>query len=232
MKQILAPRQQVQFTAVGEFIYVERAPGKVRIRTQRGEYELTERAQIKDAQLSGLITVENMANVEGTIELRYGYGEYVPPNDGQFVSVVEIPEMTIAKLPPVVVETMPDVVISEMPETVVSAMPPVAVESLPSIKLENGQAVRIYATSPVLSKPVGGTSVKTQTLTITSGAATLAADSARAHVLIKAPSSNAAPVLLGDYPIEPGEKQTLATFGELQLTGTDNDTLHIIEVMR
>ncbi len=232
MKQFLAPRQSVQFTAIGEYLYIHTAPDKIRICTHRGEYTLTERAQIKDADLSGLITVENLSDEGGIVEISYGFGEYIPPNDGQAVTVTTMPEVVVKSMPNTVVESLPPVVVEAIPNVIVETMPSVTVESLPSVKLESGQAVRIYATSPVLSKPVGGTSIQTNTLTVVDGVCVLAANSSRCHVVVKVPDTNSAPVMLGDYPLFAGDKETINTFGELAFSGSDGDQIHIIEVLR
>ncbi|WP_413114138.1 hypothetical protein, partial [Thaumasiovibrio sp. DFM-14] len=222
MKQTLAPRQQVQFHAVGEYLYIHTAPDELRIRTQRGEYVLSERGQIKDAALSGLVTVENLADHAGLVEISSGFGEYIPPNDGQAVVVSHMPAVDVATIPPVSVDSMPEMEVKTLPPVQIHSIPAVNVETLPNVKLETGQAVRVYATNPVLTKPVGGATMACHTLTISDGEAVFAANSSRAHIKVKAAASNSGPILIGGhYPLLPGEAETLNTFGELALSGTD-----------
>ncbi|PSW06264.1 hypothetical protein [Photobacterium lipolyticum] len=215
-KQHMQPRQRSQFQVVGEFIYVESCSDTVLIQTERGEYRLKPGAQVLDSQLSGRVTVENLGEA-GNVEIICGFGQYIPPQDGQTV--------TVSQMPPVAVESLPAVT--------VKALPSVAVEALPKVQLETGQMVRVYATTALLTKPVGGATVETSVLTITSGQAELLANSSRCHVLLKASASNTDVITIGNgFTLSPGEKQQIDTFGGLMFSGTDNNTIEIIEVIR
>ncbi|WEM43888.1 hypothetical protein PTW35_08970 [Photobacterium sp. DA100] len=65
------------------------------------------------------------------------------------------------------------------------------------MKLETGQAVRVYTTTPMLTKPVGGESMATSLLTISEGMAELNAKTSRCHVLLKASSTSTDAITLG-----------------------------------
>ncbi|AJR08670.1 hypothetical protein C9J03_11955 [Photobacterium gaetbulicola] len=93
--QMMQPRQRSQFQAVGEFLYIEACPDSVAITTERGEYRLKQGAQILDPQLTGRVTVENMGEA-GTVTIICGFGRYIPPTDGQEVSVTKMPTVTLS----------------------------------------------------------------------------------------------------------------------------------------
>ncbi|MGF1723205.1 hypothetical protein, partial [Photobacterium nomapromontoriensis] len=177
--QMMQPRQRAQFQAVGEFLYVEACPASVSITTERGEYRLKQGAQVIDPRLAGRVTVENMGEA-GTVTIMCGYGRYIPPTDGQEVAVTQLPMVTlspnqavnVAELPPVAlvdgqavdISRMPpmqladnqQVSVSHLPDVALAAGQQLAVSSLPKVQLETGQMVRVYATNPLLTKPVGG----------------------------------------------------------------------------
>lgn len=231
-KQFMQPRQRNQFQVIGEFLYVEACNDKVLLQTERGEYRLQQGAQIIDDKLSGLVTIENLGEA-ANVEILYGFGRYVPPLDGQSVTVSQMPAVQVSELPAMQLSENQQVAISALPEVVLAANQQLAISQLPKVQLETGQALRIYATNPVLTKPVGGASVETSLLTIASGQAVLAANSLRCHVLLKASLTNVGVVTIGNgFTLSAGEKQQIDSFGGLSFSGTDNDTIEIIEVIR
>ncbi|KHT64355.1 hypothetical protein RJ45_06950 [Photobacterium gaetbulicola] len=254
--QTMQPRQRTQFHAIGEFLYVESCPESVNITTERGDYRLEAGAQILDPDLTGRITVENMGEA-GEVSIICGYGQYIPPTDGQEVSVTKMPAVTlspnqqvnigqlpqvalvdgqavvISQLPKVQLEPNQPVTVSQLPSVTLAAGQQVAVTELPRVKLETGQAVRVYATTPMLTKPVGGESMTTSELAITEGIAELIANTSRCHVLLKASSTNADAITLGTgWTLAAGEQLKLETTAALSFAGTDGDAIQIIEVTR
>lgn len=231
-KQFMQPRQRNQFQVIGEFLYVEACNDKVLLQTERGEYRLQQGAQIIDDNLSGLVRIENLGEA-GNVEILYGFGRYVPPTDGQAVSVSDMPAVQVSELPAIQLAENQQIAVSALPEVVLAAEQQLAVSRLPKVQLETGQRVNIYATNPVLTKPVGGASVETSLLTIASGLAVLAANSSRCHVVIKASVTNTGVVTIGNgFTLSAGEKQRIDSFGGLSFSGTDDDTIEIIEVIR
>ncbi|WP_052260704.1 hypothetical protein [Photobacterium gaetbulicola] len=98
--------------------------------------------------------------------------------------------------------------VSQLPSDNLAEGQQVAVTELPRVKLETGQAVRVYTTTPMLTKPVGGESIATSLLTITEGMGELIANTSRCHVLLKASSTNIDAVTLGTgWIVEAGEQR-------------------------
>ncbi|MGF1723628.1 hypothetical protein [Photobacterium nomapromontoriensis] len=202
------------------------------------------------------MTVENMGEA-GTVTIMCGYGRYIPPTDGQQVAVTQIPAMAIAPGQAVNIAQLPQVALVDGQAVVISQMPPMqladnqqvsvshlpdvalaagqqlAVSSLPKVQLETGQMVRVYATNPLLTKPVGGAGLTDSVLTIATGTAALAENTSRCHVLVKAASTNTQAVTLGSgWELAAGEQLKLDTTAALTFAGTDGDTIQIIEVTR
>ncbi|RWX55115.1 hypothetical protein EDI28_14695 [Photobacterium chitinilyticum] len=252
----MQPRQREQFQAIGEFLYIESCPGTVLIQTERGEYRLQPGAQVIDSRLTGRITVENLDEA-GTVSIICGFGRYIPPTDGQEVTVTDMPPMvfapgqqvgisqlpkiqladgqqvTVSQLPAIQLAANQQLAVTHLPDVALATGQQVGITELPKVKLETGQAVRVYGTKPLLTKPVGGEAVSSHVLTLTAGAAALAQNTSRCHVLVKAPSTNLHAVTLGsDWELAPGEPLKLETTAELTFAGTDGDTIQIIEVSR
>ncbi len=241
-KQMMQPYQRTDFQLVGEFLYVERCTGTVLIQTDRGEYRLKQGAQVIDPKLAGRLTVENLGSA-GEIELISGYGRYVPPADGQQVSVEKMPalEMAAGQRMSVAVTEQPAMQLAPNQAVNVDAMPPMAladnqkitIEALPRIRFETGQSVRVSATSPLLTKPIGGGGLTASQLTLTANAAALAANTRRCHAVVKAKATNVAEVMLaGGFSLAAGEKQKIEATCELTFSGTDGDIIEIYEVVR
>ncbi|MGF1887441.1 hypothetical protein L4D13_15040 [Photobacterium profundum] len=232
-KQFMQSRQRNQFQAVGEFIFIEACSSEVLIQTERGEYRLRQGAQVIDPQLSGHVSVENLGEA-GTVNIRCGFGRYIPPTDGESVTVSHIPAIKIAENQQVIVSQLPAVQLdaSQVIPVKIADGQQVEVSVMPKMKLESGQAVRVYATTALLTKPVGGSSVSGSTLTIVSGGIVLEENTLRCHVLIKANKANQATVSLDGYELDAGEKQKIETSGALTFNGTDGDTIQVLEVLK
>ncbi|MDO6496834.1 hypothetical protein [Photobacterium sanguinicancri] len=241
-KQMMQPYQRTDFQLVGEFLYVERCTGTVLIQTDRGEYRLKQGAQVIDPKLAGRLTIENLGGA-GEIELISGYGRYVPPADGQQVSVEKMPalEMAAGQSMNVAVTEQPAMQLAPNQAVNVDAMPPmalaenqnVAVSALPKVQLATGQVVRVTATTPLLTKPTGGSELTATHLTVTANSASLAANTRRCHAVVKAKATNVAEVMLaGGFSLAAGEKQKIEATCELTFSGTDGDIIEIYEVVR
>ncbi|MGF1736709.1 hypothetical protein [Photobacterium satsumensis] len=254
--QIMQPRQRSQFQAVGEFLYVETCTESVSITTERGDYRLKQGAQIIDPQLTGRVTVENMGEA-GAVTIICGFGRYIPPTDGQQVSVTQMPAVTlspnqqvnigqlpqvalvdgqavvVSQLPKIQLEPNQPVTVSQLPAVSLSEGQQVAVTELPRVKFESGQAVRVYATTPLLTKPVGGDSISAHKLIIEGGISSINASASRCHILIKADLANTKPIVINEgWALAAGEQLKLETTAALSFSGADGDTIQIIEVIR
>ncbi|UTV27498.1 hypothetical protein [Photobacterium atrarenae] len=254
--QYMQSRQRLQFQAVGEFLYIEASPDMVSITTERGGYQLKQGAQIIDPKLTGMVTVENMGEA-GTVTIICGYGRYIPPSDGQKVEVTALPSVTLSPEQEINIGTMPKVALVDGQAVKVSAQPPVqiaanqqvavsslppvtldanqqvAVASLPKVQLETGQAVKVYANNPLMTKPVIAQQAASRVLTVATGKIDIAANASRCHILLKASPANTAAIVLGTgWELAAGEQLKLETSAALSFTGTDGDTIQMIEVTR
>ncbi len=115
---LMLPHGVAQFTAQGTFLYVEEAPGVVRIRSENGNYELVKGSQILNKQLSGLITVENTGEA-GQVSLKVGVGEYRPPQRDT-IAISEQPPVEFAPGQQVTVEAQPAMEIAPGQQVAVS----------------------------------------------------------------------------------------------------------------
>lgn len=208
--QVMQANQTMQINIAAEFFYIEQCPSEIMVRTERGEYRLSKGAQIIDKQMGDRITIQNLGEA-GAVSLVWGYGQYVPPVDGQ--------KTVIQSMPAVTVQTMPSVVIESMPQVEVSALSPVTVETMPALELAEGQQVEM-----------------TQTLSNSFTASaealpfTLAENPARKKVFIKAPTENTDGVLIGGaFELEQGEWLEMENTAEIDFTGADGDTVQLLE---
>jgi hypothetical protein len=109
--QTMQAYERKDFMIEGDFLFVESCPANVVIYAQRGQYELTQGAQIKSDTLNGRVTVENRGEA-GRVSLVVGFGEYVPPQI-ESLEVSAMPAVDIETMPPVEIETMPPVEIAQ-----------------------------------------------------------------------------------------------------------------------
>lgn len=208
--QVMQANQTMQINIAAEFFYIEQCPSEIMVRTERGEYRLSKGAQIIDKQMGDRITIQNLGEA-GAVSLVWGYGQYVPPADGQ--------KTVIQSMPAVTVQTMPSVVIESMPQVEVSALSPVTVETMPALELAEGQKVE-------------ATQTLSNSFTASAEALpfTLAANPARKKVFIKAPTENAEGVLIGGaFELEQGEWLEMENTAEIDFTGADGDTVQLLE---
>lgn len=246
--QIMQPHGVAQFTAQGTFLYVEEAPGVVRLRSEAGQYELVKGSQILNGNLTGLITVENTGEA-GQVSLKVGYGEYRPPQRDN-IEISAQPPVEIAPGQGISIEYQPPVRIASGQSVTVSSQPPVqiapgqavSVASLPAITMEAGQSVSVEALPAVelsanqkvgLDAPVqiaAGQQIAVSNLERVSSAFqsaevalphTFASNAARKKLILKAPATNANPVLIGAFELPAGESITLETTAEITVTGSD-----------
>ncbi|UXI02747.1 hypothetical protein [Photobacterium sp. TY1-4] len=159
----------------------------------------------------------------------------------QSVEVSELPAVRIAQYQRIAVSSLPAVSLKENQQVAVTGLPDVklatgqeiAVKSLPKVQLETGQAVKVYATNPLLTKPVIAGQASGSALAVTAGKIDIAENTSRCHILLKAGPANTAAIVLGTgWELAAGEQLKLETSAALSFTGTDGDTLQMIEVTR
>ncbi|MGF1836457.1 hypothetical protein [Photobacterium sanguinicancri] len=224
MNQYLQPSQRVEFHLIGEFLHVEACPDVVLIETMRGQYRLKQGAQIRAENLSGKVTVTNLSDKAGAVEIVSGSGSYSPPTEGRAVRVSQMPAVQVSQVPAIEVSQMPAVQVSQIPALEVSQMPAVQVSHLPAVEMKAGQVI------PVTT--VTAERLITNVLTLVDGKAIQASRSARSQVMVKAAKENKGIVLLGSYELESSEKITLPTTAALSFTGVDGDKIQLIEMVK
>lgn len=175
IKQQFQSRQRAQFQAVGEFIYIAHCPSELLIQTERGEYRLKQGAQILDDKLSGLVTVENLGDV-GLVEVIVGMGRYLPPTDGQKVTVEAMPSIELARGQSLSVDAMPamriargqSVDINRLPEIEIASGQRLEVSKMPAMSLASNQAVKV-SSLPVMKMAANQTIGLSSPVEIASG---------------------------------------------------------------
>jgi len=130
--------------------------------------------------------------------------------------------MTIDALPNVTVDNFPSV-----QSVAQSGAWSMAVTNLPNVTIDNFPALQQVE---ITNLPQANESLSTGLVEITAGVGAIAANAGRDVIKLKAASTNAAPILLGDWPIEAGETLELDTVAAISVTGTDTDKLYYIEV--
>ncbi|ELV8742260.1 hypothetical protein ACWOK6_004242 [Vibrio vulnificus] len=221
------------FTAIGDFLFVEKAAGELLITTQSGGYYLlTQGAQVKSERLAGVVTVENRG-VEGDVKLKVGFGEYVPPQRDT-VAVSALPAVQISDLPAVEVSSLPAVTlaanqtvkVSSLPEMQLAAGQSLDVSSIPEMTIAAGQSVAVSSLPAVELKKSAALAAGVHAMPYT-----IPANAGRKKITIKALSGNTAAVTVaGAYPLEAGEKLELETTAEIQLTGDAANSIAVLEI--
>ncbi|HAS6217102.1 TPA: hypothetical protein RQK49_002032 [Vibrio vulnificus] len=221
------------FTAIGDFLFVEKAAGELLITTQSGGYYvLTQGAQVKSERLAGVVTVENRG-VEGDVKLKVGFGEYVPPQRDT-VAVSALPAVEVSALPAVQVSSLPAVElaanqtvrVSSLPEMQLAAGQSLDVSSIPEMTIAAGQSVGVSSLPAVELKKSASLAAGVHAMPYT-----IPANAGRKKITIKALSGNTAAVTVaGAYPLEAGEKLELETTAEIQLTGDAANSIAVLEI--
>ncbi|ELG9630534.1 hypothetical protein ROM75_004138 [Vibrio vulnificus] len=221
------------FTAIGDFLFVEKAAGELLITTQSGGYYvLTQGAQVKSERLAGVVTVENRG-AEGDVKLKVGFGEYVPPQRDT-VAVSALPAVQISALPAVDVSSLPAVTLAANQTVTVSSLPKMQlaagqsldVSSIPEMTIAAGQSVAVSSLPAVELKKSAALAAGVHAMPYT-----IPANAGRKKITIKALSGNTAAVTVaGAYPLEAGEKLELETTAEIQLTGDAANSIAVLEI--
>lgn len=221
------------FTAIGDFLFVEKAAGELLITTQSGGYYvLTQGAQVKSERLAGVVTVENRG-VEGDVKLKVGFGEYVPPQRDTVavsalpaVQVSALPEVQVSSLPAVELAANQTVRVSSLPEMQLAAGQSLDVSSIPEMTIAAGQSVGVSSLPAVELKKSASLAAGVHAMPYT-----IPANAGRKKITIKALSGNTAAVTVaGAYPLEAGEKLELETTAEIQLTGDAANSIAVLEI--
>jgi hypothetical protein len=201
--QTMQAYERKDFMIEGDFLFVESCPANVVIYAQRGQYELTQGAQIKSNTLNGRVTVENRGEA-GRVSLVVGFGEYVPP---------QIESLEVSAMPAVDIETMPSVEIETMPSVEIETMPPVEIAQGQKIEVSNLETISTQFSSSEVSMPHS-----------------FASNSARKRLFIKANIGNLNAVQVGAFPLYAGERLELETTAAINVTGESSDKIQFIEV--
>lgn len=232
LNQYLQPSQRVEFHLIGEFLHVEACPDVVLIETMRGQYRLKQGAQIRAENLSGKVTVTNLSDKAGAVEIVSGSGSYSPPTEGRAVRVSQMPAVEVSQMPAVQVSQVPAIEVSQMPAVQVSQIPAIEVSQMPAVQVSHLPAVEVKAGQVIPVTTVTAERLISNVLTLVDGKATQASRSARSQVMVKAAKENKGIVLLGSYELEASEKITLPTTAALSFTGVDGDKIQLIEMVK
>lgn len=248
------PGEQITDTpANGQFIYIDKAPGVVRVsvNTQAGKriYELTERGQVivPEGEEFTKFDVKNMSDLTGEIVIFTGYGTYVPSNEYQKV-VIEGAELTIDNLkvnfdgtqPVNVTNTVPVTISDPVTVTVADSLPVSvaetlavsAAETLPvdvqnTVSIDDSEAIKVQ----MVSYGEAYVAVDGGEHFISSGTYSIAASAARSMIFIQNDSSNSNPMKVNGFlKLDPGGHLIADAKGaSFTVTGTDGDQVNVGE---
>ncbi|EOB4246553.1 hypothetical protein ACIL2N_002370 [Vibrio metschnikovii] len=248
--------QEFLTTFEGQYLYVKAAAGELQFyRELTGERFTLSKSSVYRVQSGELGRLIVTPKFSGEIELINGWGDFTPPVEGQAVVIESQPAVEIASGQKVALSA--PVAIAEGQKVALSA--PVAIASGQQVALSapvaiaSGQQVALSApveiasgqqvglSAPVeiaegqkvaLSEPVkierdiaGALYVNADELPLM-----LPENKQRRVVMIKAPISNGAAVLInGFYEVDAGEKVRLETTAEIELTGAEGDRVCVLE---
>jgi hypothetical protein len=147
----------------------------------------------------------------------------IAPN--QKVIVSQVPAITVASGQQIGVSALPDVQIAAGQQVGVTALPAVAiaekqyvrVESMPVQKIAANQFVGIRRSKVLATEEV---SVFPHDVPI---------NEERQKLILKAPSTNTAPVLVGVFSLDAGERLEIESVAAMTLTGSAGDTIQLME---
>jgi len=242
ISRLMQPGESIQFECMGDFVFVEQAPNKIRLRDGNGSYELGRGAQIKSETLKGLLYVDNLGDA-GQVELITGNGEYIAP---------QLSKMEVTKQPPIQIDAGQSVEVSTLPAIQFDAGQSIEVSALPAIQVDAGQSIEVSAL-PAIQMDAGqsievsalpaiqmdaGQSIEVSALPRANGFVSAVGELphtiderlTRTTLIIKAMNANVSPVLVGVFELHAGEELTLHTTAAVSLTGDVGDKVSIIEV--
>ena len=230
----------IPVTLASEWVFVEAATNKIEIQIEAtGErIKLGQQALFKST--TGLLG-RCLITASGVVELEHGIGEFTPSIEGQSLVVSSIPPMEIAAGQQVIVSQLPAINVAPGQQIAVNALPnivladgqQVGVVNMPDMTIAEKQYVRIES-MPVMkvaaNQQIG---IKRSAVLATSEVSVfphdIASNSDRQKLIIKAPATNTAAVMIGAYGLDAGEKLEIESTAAIAITGSAGDTLHIME---
>ena len=243
MKLSLKANNPIPVNIAGNWLYLESASQEVEFETSLGDrVSVKKHSVVKSSQSVGRVLVHS--DIDQEISLEFGYGDFVPPAniDGQSVVVSAMPALEIAdgqsvsidSLPKVEIEDGQSLAVSSLPSVELAADQSIKVTEIPKVELADNQAVNVGNLPAIAIAADQEVSVKSgNSLSAQEGAMplTIAENSNRKKVIIKAASGNTQSILIANsYPLEANESIELETRAEIQLTGDAADTAYILEV--
>ncbi|WP_187984782.1 hypothetical protein [Vibrio metschnikovii] len=262
--------QEFLTTFEGQYLYVKAAAGELQFyRELTGErFTLSKSSvyRVKSGELGRLIVTPKFS---GEIEIVNGWGEFIPPVEGQAVVIESQPAVEIASgqkvalSEPVAIASGQQVALSQpvaiasgqqvalsQPVAIaegqkVALSAPVAIASGQQVALSEPVAIaegqKVALSEPVaiaegqkvaLSAPVAVVRDVSSELSVNADELPLvvAKNEQRRVIVIKAPLSNGAAVLIGGlYEVDAGEKIKIETTASIELTGAEGDRVCVLE---
>jgi hypothetical protein len=173
------------------------------------------------------------------------------------VAIKQLPQVVIQSLPQVSIATQPavevapnqQITVSEMPAINVASGQEIGVNALPDVQLAAGQQVGVTALPDVTiaekqyvrieSMPVQKIATNqfvgirrskvlaTKEVSVFPHEVPLNED--RQKLILKAPSTNTAPIMVGAFSLDAGERLDIESVAAVTITGTTGDTLQLME---
>lgn len=232
----LQPNERAELIAEGEFVYLRaaNAPIDVQVNNQT-PITLDVRDQIQTAAIDSLIVI-NRSNDANPITLEVGHGRFVSSGDGRSIAINNFPTlMHVEQVGPVRIDNWPNqqaVSVTNWPSS-----QNVSIANWKSVQAvkQSGDWTATIANLPdvqkvsVQNQPAAPSAMNSEVITIASGAGTVAKNTKRSKVILKAGTSNKADISIDKFPLSAGDMITLSTTAALALTGTDGDQLFYIE---
>lgn len=246
----------IPLTLASDWLFIESAQGKLEVEIQdTGErVKLGRKSLYKSKEgVFGRLLITGA----GQVELEHGTGDFIPPVEGQQLAIQSMPDVVVQSLPPVSIADQPameiapnqEITVSQIPEITIAANQQIGVNALPDIQIAAGQQVGV-ATLPAVaiaekqyirieSMPVQKIAAN-QFIGIRRSEA-LATDEInvfphdfpanpnRQKLILKAPSTNAAPVLIGAFSLDAGERLNIESVAALTITGAVGDKVQFME---
>lgn len=238
MNTQLIAGQDIPLTPDGNWLYLKAAQAEIEIyRESSGERVTLGKSavfNVGEGKHLGRLLISSRTDNE--IEIQFGYGSFMPPVEGQSVVVQALPNVVIEHMPSVTVEHLPAVEIAPNQQLAVSALPAVelaanqklAVTSLPSVEVSTLPAVTLESTQVVKVDEQVSSNLITEAVSVFPH--NMAQNATRKAITIKASKANTASVFVDAFELEAGERITIESTAAMTLTGTEGDTVTIMEI--
>lgn len=226
MELELIEGQKTPVTLDSHWIFIESATGKIRFEIEAtGEvFSLNQKALYKNTGLKfGRLLISGV----GRLVFEHGTGEFVPPVEGQKLSIDNMPPLVLAANQKISAD------VTSMPAVVIDSLPSVELAGTPRIEILENQYVRIKSVPPIKISANQAIAIRVSTqhksAEVNVFPHVIASDPIRRKLVIKAALSNVEPVLIGEYPLLAGEREVIDSTAELTLTCAAGGLVYLME---